>query len=224
MKRKPEPLGTEFKNIVDGLTGAMLWMEIQEGKSRMATKDFQDLGSTCACVLRGVRKTSTYNSFPVEDITHDAGEQDRKRLYFGDSWFGSVKSVANVGKTGNHACMIVKTGHARSPKKYLEEKMKDWPGGTWITMEGTPVKEGVPLVCIGYKYNKKTVLTFMMTRGAGKTTDGEPYEARFPDKYGNVCIRLVRRPEIISNYFKYSNCVDLHNQARQFDLGLEKSG
>lgn len=27
---------------------------------------------------------------------------------------------------------------------------------------------------------------------------------------------------MVSTYFKYSNCVDLHNQARQFDLALEK--
>ena len=30
--RKPEPLGTEFKNVVDGMTGNMLWLELQEGK------------------------------------------------------------------------------------------------------------------------------------------------------------------------------------------------
>ena len=29
------------------------------------------------------------------------------------------------------------------------------------------------------------------------------------------------RPQIIFNYFKYSNCVDLHNQSRQFNLALE---
>ena len=39
IKRKPEPLGTEFKNIVDGLTVQILWLEIQEGKDRMKTKE-----------------------------------------------------------------------------------------------------------------------------------------------------------------------------------------
>jgi len=39
MKRKPEPLGAEFKIIVDGMTGAMLWLEIQEGKVRMSNKE-----------------------------------------------------------------------------------------------------------------------------------------------------------------------------------------
>jgi len=72
------------------------------------------------------------------------------------------------------------------------------------------VKENVPLICIRYKYNKKIVLTFFMTKGSGKSTDGEPYETRFPDLYGNVCVQLVRRPEIIVSYFKYSNCTDMH--------------
>ena len=60
----------------------------------------------------------------------------------------------------------------------------------------------------------KTLLTFITTRGAGATRHGEPYEARFPDKFGNICVRHVARPEIISNYFLYSNVVGLHNQGR----------
>jgi len=39
VKRKLDPLGTEFKNIVDEMTGAMLWLEIQEDKVRMFTKE-----------------------------------------------------------------------------------------------------------------------------------------------------------------------------------------
>ena len=62
----------------------------------------------------------------------------------------------------------------------------------------------------------------MMTKGAGSTRMEELYKAMYPDKYGNVCCRHVSRPEIVSNYFKFSNVVDLHNQARQFDLALEK--
>jgi len=100
--------------------------------------------------------------------------------------------------------------------------MAQFPGGTWITLEGRAQKEGVDLVCIGYKYNKKKVLTFVLTRGAGSSEDGEPYHARFPDKFGNLCIRQVARPKVLSTYFKHSNVVDLHNQARQFDLALEK--
>ena len=58
--RKPKPLGTEFKNLVDGVTGALLWLEIQEGKERMRRKEYQELGSTAACVLRGVTSSESY--------------------------------------------------------------------------------------------------------------------------------------------------------------------
>ena len=78
--RKPEPLGTEFKNIVDGLSGEMLWLEIQEGKYRMKNKPFQNLGSTAACVLRGVKDTFDFKRLPS---TND--DDDSPRLYFGDS-------------------------------------------------------------------------------------------------------------------------------------------
>jgi len=69
--------------------------------------------------------------------------------------------------------------------------MKDFPGGTWITLEGRAQKEEIDPVCVGYKYKKKTVLTFVLTKDAGSTVPGESYEARFPDKYRNVCVRRV---------------------------------
>ena len=50
--RKPEPLGTEFKCAIDGLTSTLLWLEVQEGKERMAKKEHQQsLGATAACVV-----------------------------------------------------------------------------------------------------------------------------------------------------------------------------
>ena len=63
-----------------------------------------------------------------------------------------------------------------------------------------------------------------MTRVAGTIRHDEPYEARFPDKFGNIYVRHVARPEINSNYFLHTNVFDLHNQGRQVDLTLERSG
>ena len=100
--------------------------------------------------------------------------------------------------------------------------MKDMPGGTWIVMEGTPDKEGVDLVIVGYKYNKSKVLTFVMSKGAASTEAGKPYEAKFPDRFGNVCVRYVDRPMMVALIFTYLNVIDVWNQLRQFDLGLEK--
>jgi hypothetical protein len=53
IKRKPKPLGTEYKNICCGVTGIVLHLEIQEGKVAMKTKPFFNrLGATAACALR----------------------------------------------------------------------------------------------------------------------------------------------------------------------------
>lgn len=95
------------------------------------------------------------------------------------------------------------------------------PEDTWIKIEETPEKN-VPIVCIGYIYNKKNVVKFILTRGTGRTIYRKPYEASLPDTHGNICIHLVSCPEILSIYFKYSNCVDVHNQVRQFDLCPKK--
>jgi hypothetical protein len=104
----------------------------------------------------------------------------------------------------------------------LEAKMKDWPGGTHMVMEGTSPFHNKPLLAIGYKYNSRKVLCFLATKNAGSTRPGEPYRARFKDDLQNSVSRPVARPKIISQYFKMSNCVDKHNHVRQFELRLEK--
>eukprot|EP00978_Attheya_sp_CCMP212_P008820 scaffold20753_cov65-Attheya_sp.AAC.1 len=133
----------------------------------------------------------------------DDGSSPRPSRYARDSWFGSVKSVTAVGKAGDHACMIVKkTVHTCLPKKWLEEKMKDFPGGMWIIMEGQAISEGGDLVCIGYKYNKRKVLTFIRTKGCGSMEPGhQPYGAKFPDQYGNICYHDVAHPQVLSIFF-----------------------
>ena len=50
---------------------------------------------------------------------------------------------------------MIKPSHSRTPKKWLDNTMSDMPGGTWIIMEDIDEKEDLPLICIGYKYNKK---------------------------------------------------------------------
>jgi Transposase IS4 len=40
VERKPRPLGTEFKNSCDALTGILLHLEIQEGKNKQRQKQF----------------------------------------------------------------------------------------------------------------------------------------------------------------------------------------
>ena len=158
--RQPEPLGTEFKNLVDAYNGQMMWLKVMEGKERMRKTEYtSEFGVTVGCVMRGVKH--------VEEFAENTHLPNRgPRLFFGDSWFGSVKAACQVRKLGHHACFAIKTAHSRTPKKFLEETMKDFLGGTWIVMEGRAEKDDVPLVCIGYKYNLK-VLVFISSKGAG---------------------------------------------------------
>ena len=71
IKRKPEPLGTEFKNLVDGLSGQMIWLDIQEGVSRMPKKEFSKMGGTAAYVLRGVKASQDLHHIPLHKTSMD---------------------------------------------------------------------------------------------------------------------------------------------------------
>ena len=75
------------------------------------------------------------------------------------------------------------------------------------------------LSCYVYCYH--LALAFVGSWNAGSTTPGNPYVARFPDRFGNLIEKDIERPEVISDYFEDSDAVDCHNKTRQSDLGLE---
>ena len=60
--------------------------------------------------------------------------------------------------------------------------MANWPSGSYLVMECTAPETGVELVAIGYKYNAKKVLWFVMTKIAASLHAGIPYKAKFPDQ------------------------------------------
>jgi len=137
----------EFKNIVDGMKETILWLEIQEGKHRIRALEYtHDPGGTVACIMRGVTQVSHFphhGQSQIESI-------DTPYLFFSGSWFGSVKASYNVKIAGHDSCFLVKTGHLRGPKAFLKDKTKDYPGGTWITLESKTEHEYVHLIYIGY--------------------------------------------------------------------------
>ena len=65
-------------------------------------------------------------------------------------------------------------------------------------------------------------MLFIFTSDAGFITVDVPYKMKFTDNFDNVHVQDVGRPDIISRLFEESNCVDKYNQARKFELGLEK--
>jgi hypothetical protein len=45
---------------------------------------------------------------------------------------------------------------------------------------------------------------------------------KYTDDLGNIQVRFVDRPDVVSRFYRDSNVIDMHNQARQFELALEK--
>lgn len=214
--RKPVPLGTEFKNVCCSVTGIMLYVEVQRGKDGMKKKHPSNgiYGATTGCTYRLSQASNKCG-------LHDKELKNRRELHYADSWFASVKSAELLSASGIEFCGPVKTNKKHFPKEFIETKMNSWASGMHLVLEGTS-PNGSKLIAIGYKYNSKKVLSFVMTKGAGNTTEGKPYIARFTDKYGNINGRSVQRPEVLSKYYAQSNKVDMHNQSRQGDLRLER--
>jgi hypothetical protein len=131
-----------------------------------------------------------------------------------------MQAAVGVGKMGQQLIACVKTAHAGYPKEWLLSTLTPLPAGSRAVLTSTV--NGQDLVAVGYKYNRRKVLFFVTTKGAGVTTNGAPYLQRFPDSHGNLVIREVPRPDVISKYFAASPRVDNHNQSRQDDLGLEE--
>lgn len=176
----------------------------------MKSQEFnKDVGATAGCTLRLL-----LNSIPEEK----RGERHGIR---GDAWFGSVRTANEVALRGHDGVFQIKQYHASFPKDYIEEALKDAPGGVHILLEGTTQDE-VKLIALGYRYSRKTALHFVLTENAGNSKPGIPYQMKYTDNFGNICSRYVDRPQVVSNFFASSNTIDTHNQLRQDNLKLEK--
>jgi hypothetical protein len=86
VKRKPKPLGSEFKTVACAKTGVMLHLEIQRGKEPMKHCKFvNELAATAACTLRLGLATKHCGQLSNDDTPKD--------VFYGDSWFASVKTA-----------------------------------------------------------------------------------------------------------------------------------
>ena len=142
-------------------------------------------------------------------------------IFLGDAWFSSVELVVLAKQIHDaHYIGVVKTNSGKYPKQFLQETMKDWPGGSYLNLRTTI--DGVSVMATGYKYCNKKVLMFVWTEGAGHTEPGSPYLATWTDQNMNRCVRPIPRPSVISFYFERCNGIDVHNMMRQKELRLEK--
>ena len=95
-----------------------------------------------------------------------------KAIFLGDNCFGNVPTVDNLkNKLGAHFIGVVKTGHKRYTKKWIETTMKYFPSGTHIVLESEKIN-GQIVIEIGYKYNTRNTIYFIVSKGAAHTMPG----------------------------------------------------
>jgi Transposase IS4 len=199
IKRKPKPLGTEFKMAACPVTKINLYLEVQERPIDMKKKAyFTELGATAACSLRLI--VGSMNSGLDSKARQLALQQSRKHLVIADSWFGSVKLAENLkmlhrmtpnGIAGSDTPQLssyvidpskgenplapeiiacVKTNCGWFPLRELETKMKGFPAGSHLVMECVTPDNNIKLKAIGYKWNSSDgVKCFIMTANAAST-------------------------------------------------------
>jgi hypothetical protein len=200
----------DFKCAACPIIGTMKCLDIQQGAKPMHVAKYSaDHGCTLGC------------SLCLSEACKQPVDPEQKRGVKGDSWFGHVRLSDNFGQQGIRDVLQIKTGHPLYPAKFMEEKLKEAPGGCWITMKGKAPR-GTDQLAIRYKYNIKRVLKFVASSDAGSKKAGTPYDMKFCDSYKNVCVRKFDRPAIVSQFVDDSNCIDSHNHVRQFELALEK--
>ncbi len=148
-------------------------------------------------------------------------DKKKREVICGDSWFTNYHTVKAMSLDGFHYFSWVKTGHSRIPKLFLEQEMAGYCPGSWLVLLHTS-PSNVEMTCLGYKYNRSKILTFVMTKGCGNTTPGDPYHVTFTKKNGERIERDIAGPEVVTNYFCAAGGIDHHNHSRQGTLGLEE--
>eukprot|EP00731_Ephydatia_muelleri_P002247 Em0001g2247a len=105
-ERKPKGVGCELKNCADADTKIILQLEIQEGASIMANKEY----------VAEYKLAGTAQLLRLTKPWHGSG-----RAISADSAFASVTTAIACRKNGMHFTGLVKTATRMYPKKYMDE-------------------------------------------------------------------------------------------------------
>ena len=131
----------------------MLYVEIQRGKEAMNSAKYgkytNEIGATAAMVKRCI-KFIQYCGIRSEE-RRDAKAIHRKEIFFGDSWFESIRAARAAAAEGHEFFGPIKTNTSGFPAAEIAEMMQDWPAGSSIVFECEDAK----LFVVGYKYSKR---------------------------------------------------------------------
>ena len=153
-----------------------------------------ELVATAACTKRMMEATKGIGHKSIEGGTRDC--------FLFDSWFASKKAAEAAMETGAELIGMVKTNTKGFCKETIEKLTKYWPGGSYLVLRSKPMVPGDrPLIAIGYKYNVRKVLSFIVTDSSGRKKTGIPYLSKYPDQFTYVVIRPVAYPLVMSKTF-----------------------
>ena len=208
--RKPEPVGLELKDMCDGESGIMLYLEIMEGKEIMDRKAFTGGGN----------KAGTAHCLRCTQPWHGSG-----RVLVGDSAFASVQSCIQLRKHGIYFVGLVKGSSLLYPKRHLQTMPMAERGDTATF---TATKDRVTMIAHVWndpgkpkKPRKALISTF------GTTLEADPVERprkrRREDGTWEDYIKTVKRTKLVKTYFKYAGAIDRHNRVRMDGVRMERT-
>ena len=150
----------------------------------------QEIGATAACTKRMMESTKGIGQEYIKWGTNYC-------LLF-DSWFSSKKAAEAVMEVGAELIGMVKTNTKGLCKETIEKRIKDWPEGSYLVLRSKPMVPGDrPLIYIGYKYDTRKFLYFIVTDNSGITKTGIPCVSKYSYQFTNVSIRPVSRPLVM---------------------------
>jgi hypothetical protein len=188
--RKPIPLGCEIKCVADGTSGVMMYIEVQEGKTRMMRLRFADeYPATVATTLRMVA------AMGLGEI--NLPESDKlRRVVVGDSWFASRATASALqAKFGVDFTGCVKTAHAGYPIEAMRWVLQSLERGQSCVFK----LENEDLWAVGW--SDVHFKTYITTHGV--SCDGLPAQKKRQRLDGRNYKIDIPRPNVIGTYQRH---------------------
>ena len=124
---------------------------------------------------------------------------------------------------GSDLVGMVKTNNKGICKETIEKLTKYCPVGYYLVLRNKPmVPKGRSLINIGYNYNVRKVLSFIVKENSERKQEGLTYLSNYPYQFSNVPIFPVASTLVVYKFFGYVNEVESHNKSSLSDLAVEK--
>lgn len=235
---KPKDMGIENNTSCCGVTGACIYVNLNEGAEMNANKEFNsELGKAAGLTAHlidgaaGCGRDDTENhkiwicadaKFALMNalkwMSHNGHEGVLVSIY---SFIHSV-FICVLSHTFHVTTQNVKQYHYGFPKAEFAAYISDWPRGAYIVGKCN-ISDSETVCFAAYKWNYKKTFYFAFTKNAGETKPSPrfSYIAQFNDDDGNLKSIHINRPQVVGLYYHYANKVNVNNQYRQGYLHLE---